>query len=135
MPRVLVVDDDPMVCGAIEVCLQRQGFDVTIADGGDAGMRALESADFDVMLVDIFMPHMRGFEAIRVFHERAPATPLVAMSGYAFANADSPSPDFLRMTLELGATCCLRKPFTSAALLTAVNECLTKSTMTARPSK
>lgn len=124
-----------MVCGAIEVCLQHQGFDVTIADGGDAGMRALELTDFDVMLVDIFMPHMRGFEAIQVFHERAPATPLVAMSGYAFANADSPSPDFLRMTLELGATCCLRKPFTSAALLTAVNECLTKPTMTARPSK
>lgn len=98
-------------------------------------MRALELTDFDVMLVDIFMPHMRGFEAIQVFHERAPATPLVAMSGYAFANADLPSPDFLRMTLELGATCCLRKPFTSAALLTAVNECLTKPTMTARPSK
>jgi len=61
LPRVLVVDDDPMVCIAIEVCLQRQGFNVTIADGGEAGMRELESADFDVMLVDIFMPHMRGF--------------------------------------------------------------------------
>ena len=36
MPRVLVVDDDPMVCVAIEVCLQRQGFEVTVADGGEA---------------------------------------------------------------------------------------------------
>ena len=66
------------------------------------------------MLVDIFMPHMRGFESIRIFHERAPDIPLVAMSGYAFANADTASPDFLRMTLELGATHCLRKPFTPA---------------------
>jgi CheY-like chemotaxis protein len=64
-----------------------------------------------------------------------PATPIVAMSGYTFANANSPSPDFLRMTRELGVTCCLHKPFTPAALLTAVNEYLTKSTMTARPSK
>jgi CheY-like chemotaxis protein len=135
VPRVLVVDDDPMVCRAIEVCLQHQGFEVTVADGGDAGMRALESSTFDVMLVDIFMPHMRGFESVRVFHERVPAVPIIAMSGYAFANATSPSPDFLRMTLELGATCCLRKPFTSEALLTAVNECLTRPTITDRLSK
>ena len=39
------------------------------------------------------------------------------MSGYAFANAER-APDFLRMTLELGAACCLRKPFTPDALLT-----------------
>ena len=126
MPRVLVVDDDPMVSMAIEVCLQRQGMEVTIADGGESGMRELASGAFDVMIVDIFMPHMRGFESIRMFHERAPQIPLIAMSGYAFANADTSSPDFLRMTLELGATCCLRKPFTPKALLAAVNNCLTK---------
>src|SRR5215475_3190976 len=126
LPRVLVVDDDPMVAMAIEVCLQQQGMEVTIADGGETGMRELASGTFDVMIVDIFMPHMRGFEAIRIFHERAPDIPLIAMSGYAFANADTASPDFLRMTLELGATCCLRKPFTPKALLAAVNDCLQK---------
>lgn len=126
MPRILVVDDDPMVSLAIEVCLQRQGMDVTIADGGEAGMRAIAAGAFDVMIVDVFMPHMRGFESIRMFHERAPDVPLIAMSGYAFANADTASPDFLRMTLELGATCCLRKPFTPKALLAAVNDCLSK---------
>jgi hypothetical protein len=47
------------------------------------------------MIIDIFMPHMRGFESIRVFHERAPGIPLIAMSGYAFANLNSPAPDFL----------------------------------------
>jgi DNA-binding response OmpR family regulator len=126
LPRVLVVDDDPMVSMAIEVCLQRQGMEVTIADGGEAGMRELAACEFDVMIVDIFMPHMRGFESIRMFHERAPKIPLIAMSGYAFASADTSSPDFLRMTLELGAACCLRKPFTPKALLAAVNDCLEK---------
>jgi CheY-like chemotaxis protein len=134
VPRVLVVDDDPMVCVAIEVCLQRQDFEVTVADGGEAGMRALESADFDVMLIDVFMPHMRGFESIRMFHERMPEIPIIAMSGYAFANTER-APDFLRMTIELGATCCLRKPFTPNALLTTVNECLTKTTKSERISK
>jgi CheY-like chemotaxis protein len=131
VPRVLVVDDDPMVCAAIELCLTRQGFEVTVADGGEAGMRALESSRFDVMLVDVFMPHMRGFESIRMFHERMPEVPIVAMSGYAFANTER-APDFLRMTIELGAACCLRKPFTPNALLTAINECLTKPTASAR---
>src|SRR5206468_12479391 len=102
-------------------------FQVTIADGGDSGLRALDSASFDLMVVDIFMPHMRGFESIRVFHERAPSIPLIAMSGYAFANIDAPAPDFLRMALELGATRCLRKPFTPVALLTVVNECLAEA--------
>ena len=113
---------------------------MAVADGSETGLHAPETSEFDVMLVDIFMPHMRGFESILVFHERAPAIPLIAMSGYAFASAAFASaalssPDFLRMTIELGATCCLRKPFTPHALLTAINECLTKPTMTAHLSK
>jgi len=127
MARVLVVDDDPMVCMAIEVYLQRHHFQVTVADGGEAGLRALEGNSFDLMIVDIFMPHMRGFESIRIFHERAPAIPLIAMSGYAFANLNTPAPDFLRMALELGASRCLCKPFTPAALLAIINECLAEA--------
>ena len=125
--RVLVVDDDPMVCMAIEVYLERHNFHVSIADGGEAGLRALESRHFDLMIVDIFMPHMRGFESIRIFHDRAPTIPLIAMSGYAFANLNSPAPDFLRMALELGASRCLRKPFKPVALLTVIKECLSES--------
>jgi len=127
MTRVLVVDDDPMVCMAIELYLERHGLAVTVAGGGETGLRALENSSFDVMIVDIFMPHMRGFESIRIFHERAPTVPLVAMSGYAFANLDSPAPDFLRMALDLGAARCLRKPFTPGALLTVINECLAET--------
>src|SRR3981189_2187564 len=134
VPRVLVVDDDPMVCDAIELCLTPQRFEGPVARGGEGGMRALESSSFDVMLIDVFMPHMRGFESIRMFHERMPDVPIVAMSGYAFANTER-APAFLRMTIELGAACWLRKPFTPNALLTTINECLNKPTASARPSK
>jgi CheY-like chemotaxis protein len=127
MSRILVVDDDPMVCMAIEVFLQRHKFEVVVADGGEAGLRALDRGNIDLMIVDVFMPHMRGFESIRIFHERAPAIPLVAMSGYAFANLNTPAPDFLRMALELGASRCLRKPFMPDALLGAINGCLAEA--------
>ena len=49
MPRVLVVDDDPMVCCmAIEIYLERHDFQVTIADGGEAGLRALEGMPLQI---------------------------------------------------------------------------------------
>ena len=48
-----------------------------------------------------------------MFHDRQPDVPIIAMSGYAFANTER-APDFLRMTIEIGATRCLRKPFSEA---------------------
>ena len=133
MQRILVVDDDPLVSLSIKLSLERQGFEAVLADGGTTGLTALEGNSFDAMIVDIFMPHMRGFESIRVFHERAPLLPLIAISGYAFAQHSAPAPDFLRMAIELGATRCLRKPFTPAALLAVVRECLAESIARRRP--
>jgi CheY-like chemotaxis protein len=127
MPRILVIDDDPANCMVIRLHLKQRGHEVTIADGASTGLEALAQTPFDLMIVDIFMPGMRGFESVRVFHERAPAIPLIAISGYAFAATHSPTPDFLRMTLELGATRCLRKPFKPAELAAVVEECLAEA--------
>jgi DNA-binding response OmpR family regulator len=130
-----MVDDDPMVCIAIEFCLQRGGFDVTVAGRGEAGITALKTSTFDVMLINILMPQTSGFGSIESIYERAPAIPLVAMFGCAFTTREWPSPEFLRMTLELGAKCCLRKPFTPNALLAAVNLCLTRPALVAQLSR
>jgi CheY-like chemotaxis protein len=124
MRRILVVDDDPHICLAIRAWLKRYGFKVAIADGGAAGLAALDNSTFDLMIVDIFMPDMRGFESISTFHDHAPAVPLIAISGYAFAGLEASSPDLLRMALRLGATRCLRKPFRPATLLGVIDECL-----------
>jgi CheY-like chemotaxis protein len=127
MKRILVVDDDPLVGASIRALLEQSGFAVVVANGGESGLSALDSTTFDLMIVDIFMPHMRGFESIRVFHQRAPTVPLIAISGYVFAEQRTPAPDFLRMALELGATRCLRKPFTPKTLLTVIELCLRES--------
>jgi CheY-like chemotaxis protein len=124
MTRILVVDDDPMICTAIRTWLEDSDFEVVSADGAESGLNALAEATFDVMIVDIFMPHMHGFESVRLFHQRAPGVPLIAISGYVFAENRSPAPDFLSMALELGAARCLRKPFTPTTLLTVVRTCL-----------
>jgi CheY-like chemotaxis protein len=127
MSRILVVDDDQLVRSAIELCLRRAGHEVVIAGGGEAGIRELQAQAFDVMLVDIFMPGMRGFESIRLFHEAAPQIPLVAISGYSFAALEIPGVDFQRMATDLGAARCLRKPFSPQMLLAVIDECLVKS--------
>jgi CheY-like chemotaxis protein len=127
MRRILVVDDDPLICSAIRAWLEESGFTVFVTDGGQTGLKALASSTFDLMIVDIFMPHMRGFESVRVFHQRAPMVPLIAISGYVFAEQRTPALDFLRMALELGATRCLRKPFTPRTLLNVVDACLLES--------
>jgi CheY-like chemotaxis protein len=124
MKRVLVVDDDPLICGAIRAWLEQREFAVVVADGGEAGLNALECSTFDLMIVDIVMPHMNGFESIRVFHQRAPTVPLIAISGYVFVEQRTSAPDFLSMALRLGATRCLRKPFTPSTLLSVIDTCL-----------
>src|SRR5205814_10349882 len=81
MPHILVVDDDPMVRKAIEIYLERHNFSATVADGGEAGLRALEGAAFDLMIVDISMQQIRGCESMRIFYELARTGPLIARSG------------------------------------------------------
>ncbi len=127
MTRVLIVDDDPLISGAIRLWLEARGYEVDTADGADSGLRALDAGQYDLMIVDIFMPHMRGFKSVRVFHQQAPLVPLIAISGYVFAEQRAPAPDFLRMALDLGATRCLRKPFTPATLLTVIDACLAEA--------
>jgi DNA-binding NtrC family response regulator len=127
MRRILIVDDDPHICLAMRAWLKRYGFRVTIADGGSNGLSALDNSTFDLMIVDIFMPNMRGFESIRIFHNHAPTVPLIAISGYAFSGPETSGPDFLRMAMRLGATRCLRKPFRPTTLLSVIDQCLSET--------
>jgi DNA-binding NtrC family response regulator len=127
MRRILVVDDDPHISLAMRAWLKRFGFKVSIAGGGTKGIAALDNSTFDLMIVDIFMPNMRGFESIRVFHNHAPTVPLIAISGFAFSGLEPSSSDFLRIAVRLGATRCLRKPFRPTTLLGVIDECLSEA--------
>jgi DNA-binding NtrC family response regulator len=127
MRRILVVDDDPHICQAIGIWLRQHGFRVCIADGGVSGLAALERSTFDLMIVDVFMPDMQGFESIEVFHHRAPGVPLIAISGSAFHDPDISAPDFLKIAARLGATRCLRKPFKPGTLLGVIDQCLSEA--------
>ncbi len=123
MARILVIDDDVLVRLTVKSILEREGHAVVLAECGHDGAQAIEAYAFDLAIVDIFMPDMNGIETIKIFHQSAPRLPIIVISGYAFRNVAGPAPDFFRMAVDLGATACLRKPFTAAALLDAVRAC------------
>ena len=58
--RVLVVDDEPSICKALTIALQRAGYDTLSAQSGDSALALLASEHVDVMLIDLRIPDTRG---------------------------------------------------------------------------
>jgi DNA-binding response OmpR family regulator len=127
MARILVVDDDRAVGLAIRIALERGGFEVAVVSDGRAGIEAAKSGDFDLLIVDIFMPGMDGLETMRLVREHKPRMPIVVMSGLSFRTSSAPAPDFLAMATKLGAVRSLQKPFRPRELLAVIAECLEPS--------
>jgi CheY-like chemotaxis protein len=127
MARILVVDDDAAVRGAIKMVLEQDGHDVTLAANGRSGIAAVEAGAFDLVICDIFMPGMDGIETIHDFHRLNPRMPVIAMSGFMFRDAQTPAPDYLGLSTKLGAAYSLRKPFRPYELLEAVRQCMAEA--------
>lgn len=128
MARILVIDDDLYVCFTIKTILERRGHKVIIAECGQRGIAFTELYSFDAVIVDIFMPGLNGLETIKLLRRSEPDVKIVAISGYRFREGRRSAPDFFRMSLELGASCYLHKPFTANELVEAVEKyCLLAS--------
>ena len=59
-PRVLVVDDEPSICKALEIALARAGFEAVATHCGEAAVTKLRTEHYDALLVDLRIPDMRG---------------------------------------------------------------------------
>src|SRR6185312_9319180 len=79
--RVLIVDDDPSIRATVSMLLAARGYDVqSAADGFDALLQ-MKSQVPDVIISDLNMPQMSGFEFLSVVRRRFPQILVVAMSG------------------------------------------------------
>ena len=124
MARVEVIDDDQAIRMTIKLLLEREGHDVVLAEDGRKGIEQFRTREFDLLIVDIFMPGMDGLETIRSIHRMQPDIPIIVISGYAFRTALESVPDFLNMAMKFGAVSSLQKPFRPSQLLSAVAACL-----------
>jgi CheY-like chemotaxis protein len=133
MPNILVIDDDRTVLATIKVLLERAAHTVEVVDNGPAGLKLLGTRDFDLLIVDIFMPGMDGFETMKLVHQSRPEMPVIVISGFGLASEQQP--DFLHMATRLGAVSSLHKPFQPLELMTAVDHSLSNSLTALAPSK
>jgi len=124
---ILVIDDDRAVLSTIKIVLERAAHAVEAVDYSQAGLRLLETQRFDLLVVDIFMPGMDGFETMRLVHQFWPEMPIIVISGQQFGSTSEREPDFLYMATKLGAVSSLQKPFRPHELLAAVAKSLSDS--------
>jgi PAS domain S-box-containing protein len=82
--RVLVVDDDLGMCRTLKDILEAEGCLVETAGDGAEGLRRLESSSFEVVLTDVVMPNMDGYELHKAIRERYPELPVLMMTAFHY---------------------------------------------------
>ncbi|MDD1521480.1 MULTISPECIES: response regulator [Bradyrhizobium] len=115
MPRVLIIDDQKDVRAMIAIVLRVNRFEVMEAESGAAGLKAFAESPFDAAIVDIFLGDTNGVDVITALRERAPALPVIAVSGMTAL-------DFMDQSPHLANLACLQKPFRPNDLLQALRK-------------
>ena len=111
--RILVIDDEPLIRSFATRVLRAEGFAVTEAAGGRAGLEIALSDPPDVVLLDLGLPDLAGAEVLRRLRHARPDQAVLVWSAAA-------DPATERQCLQLGARACLRKPTPIAELLRCV---------------
>src|SRR3982751_6961848 len=82
-PTVLVVDDESGILDTLRILLRKEGFDVTTAQGGKAGLEQIRSGTHDIVLSDVRMPQVTGLDILQAAREQDPMTPVILMTAQA----------------------------------------------------
>ncbi len=115
--KILVVDDEPNMTRGLRDNLEFEGYDVQIADDGEAGLKTILAGSFDLVLLDVMMPKMSGFDVCRKVREAGLDVPIV------FLTAKGEEIDKV-LGLELGSDDYITKPFSLRELLARVKAIL-----------
>ena len=117
--RILVVDDDEMVLIALEELLSSKGYEVRTVPGGVQALETMEKESFDLMILDLVMPGMDGYEVCRRIRRderfrEIPVVMLTALSGEEDRKKGE----------EAGANLFLPKPISPQRLLALIESAL-----------
>lgn len=115
--KILVVDDEPNMVRGLRDNLEFEGYDVSIAENGLQGLKSILGDKFDLVLLDVMMPEMSGFEVCRKVREAGSDVPII------FLTAKGEEIDKV-LGLELGSDDYITKPFSVRELLARVKAIL-----------
>ncbi|MCA9943862.1 MAG: response regulator [Ardenticatenaceae bacterium] len=119
---ILIVEDDPVIRGIIELNLVDEGYDVLSAEDGLEGVRAATEKQPGIILMDMRLPNITGWEATRRLKARRETSsiPIIALT------AQSTSKD-LRRCFDAGCDAFMTKPIQFAQLFTKIEMLLNRS--------
>lgn len=112
-PTVLVVDDEELIREGISRCLAGKA-DVVAVANADEAIAALGKGNFDLCLLDVFLPGMNGLDAMRKIKEMSPATKIVIMTG-SYLTED------MRKRIADEAYTFIEKPFAASRIREVAN--------------
>ncbi len=116
-PKILVVDDEPVICHACQRVFTRQGFQVEETTNAREGLNRATEGDYSAVLLDIKMPEMDGIQFLEELRKKKPDLPVMIMTGY-------PSIPNAAASVRLGASDYITKPFTPEGITQTVRRVL-----------
>ncbi len=120
MQRILVVEDEESIRKLLKMNLELEGYEVSVADRGDQALKAFKSEHFDLILLDIMLPQVSGFQICEQIRLINPDIPILILS------AKDSSSDKVK-GLKLGADDYLAKPFNLEELILRIQKLLVRS--------
>lgn len=120
MEKILIIEDEEAILMALEDNLKLEGYEVESATDGEKGFSKVKETTFDLIILDIMLPHMDGFEVCKQLRQEAVATPILMLT------AKSQEIDKV-LGLELGADDYVTKPFSPRELLARIKALLRRS--------
>ncbi len=115
--KILVIEDEKMLADSLRSLLESKGFEVEIAYDGESGAEYAMLGVYDLLILDVMMPNMNGYQVARQVRARRCATPILMLT------AKSELQDRID-GLNAGADYYLTKPFDSRELLACINALL-----------
>lgn len=115
--KILIIEDEKLLADSLKALLEKKGFDVECVYDGENGAEYAETGVYDLLILDVMMPKMDGFEVARSVRSKRCGTPILMLT------ARSGLEDRIR-GLNAGADYYLTKPFDTRELLACVNALL-----------
>ncbi|WP_166244650.1 response regulator transcription factor [Paenibacillus turpanensis] len=127
--KILVIEDEPTLSRLLSYNLSQEGYEVKVVEHGGEGLQEALQAVYDLIILDIMLPGMNGFEVLTKLRQKGNRTPVIILTA---RNAE----DEVVQGLKHGADDYITKPFGVAELLARVSAVLRRtSTDTAEPAK
>jgi CheY-like chemotaxis protein/glycine cleavage system H lipoate-binding protein len=115
---ILVIDDEPTVTQVVVKVCSAEGMTITAANHAFDALRCLEEGEYRLILCDIMMPELSGFQFLKELSKRGIHTPVIMMTGYSTVE------NAVKSLTSTGAVDYIPKPFTADELLTVIQRCL-----------